>query len=88
MAKRQVKVAWSQTPAGIAAYVAARAKAQADANADGFDRGLEANDLFKVYRSFMLPQRQNRCGHELRCEVVSCEILDRCQPGHGPMGAR
>jgi hypothetical protein len=26
-------------------------------------------------------------GHELTCEVVSCESLDRCQPGHGPKGA-
>jgi hypothetical protein len=34
----------------------------------------------------MLPQRKNRYGFELRCEVVECENLDRCQPGHGPMG--
>ncbi len=86
MAKRARKIPWSETPAGIDAYVVARAKAQADANRDGMDRGLEANDLFKSYRSFILPQRKNRYGHELQCEVVSCENLDRCQPGHGPRG--
>lgn len=84
MAKRAKKVPWSQTAVATEAYVGARAKAQADANRDGFDRGLEANDLFKQWTSFMLPARKNRYGHELRCEVVSCESLDRCQPGHGP----
>ncbi len=86
MAKRQPKVPWSATPAGIDAYVKARAHAQVAANGDGIDRGLEANDLFKQWHTFMLPQRKNRYGHELRCEVVSCENLDRCQPGHGPRG--
>lgn len=83
---RARKLAWSESPAGHAAYVAARAQAQAAANADGFDRGIEANDLFRSWHVFMLPQRKNRCGHEIRCEVVSCESLDRCQPGHGPRG--
>lgn len=86
MAKRARKIPWSETSAGIEAYVATRAKAQAEANRDGFDRGLEANDLFKQWTYRMLPQRRNRYGHELQCEVVSCENLDRCQPGHGPRG--
>lgn len=83
---RKAKIKWSQTAAGVAAYHAARAEAQTKANADGFDRGLECNDLFKSWHSFMLPQRKNRYGHELRCEVVSCETFNRCQPGHGPRG--
>lgn len=66
-------------------YQTARAEAQAKANATGFDHGLERNDLFKSFRVFMLPRRENRCGHELRCEVVSPERLDACQPGHGPV---
>ena len=86
MPKRQAKMPWSQTSAGVDAYIAKRAEAQAAANRDGFDCGLEANDLFKHWNVFMLPQRRNRTGHELRCEVVSCENLDRCQPGHGPRG--
>lgn len=71
-----------QTEEGAAKYREARAQAQAEANADGFDRGIERNDLFKSFRVFMLPQRQNRYGHELRCEVVSSE-RGNCQPGHG-----
>lgn len=81
---RKDPTAWRNTPAGTAAYRAVRAEAQAAANADGYDRGIEANDLFRTFRSFMLPQKTNRCGHELRCEVVSCERLDACKPGHGP----
>lgn len=76
--------AWAHTPAGAARYKAARAEAQRAANADGFDRGLERNDLMKSFNVLMLPRRENRNGHELRCEVVSCEDLSRCQPGHGP----
>lgn len=82
--RRKTKTPWSQTEAGIAAYHAVRAAAQSACNADGFDRGIEANDLFCNWRTFLLPQRQNRSGHELRCEVISCENLERCQKGHGP----
>ena len=66
------------------AYSVARAEAQAKANATGYDHGLEANDLFKTWRSWTLPQRVNRCGHEAQCEVVMCERIDDCKPGHGP----
>jgi len=83
---RARKVPWSESPAGHAAYVAARADAQAKCNADGFDRGIEANDVFRSWHVFMLPRRENRYGHEIRCEVISCEVLDRCQAGHGPRG--
>lgn len=65
--------AWRDTPAGHAAYLAARAEAQAKANETGYDYGLEANDLFKQWRVFMLPRKENRAGHELRCEVVLSE---------------
>jgi hypothetical protein len=75
---------WRFSAEGQRAYIACRAEAQIAANADGFDRGLEANDVFKTFRHFMLPRRENRCGHELQCEVVSCENLERCQTGHGP----
>lgn len=86
MARARKTTRWADTPAGQTAYIAARAKAQAAANADGFDRGLEVNEIFREYTIRMLPQRRNRFGHELRCEVVSCENIDRCQPGHGPVG--
>jgi hypothetical protein len=75
---------WIETSDCAAKWRAARDKAQAAANADGMDRGLERNDVFKEFRVFILPRRENRTGHELRCEVVSCEILAKCQPGHGP----
>jgi len=76
--------AWRNTAEGDTKYRAARAKAQQSANETGYDYGLEANDVFREFSVFMLPQKQNRCGHELRCEVVSSERLERCQPGHGP----
>jgi hypothetical protein len=84
MKRASKKIPWSQTAEGQAAYDVARAAMQAAANADGFDRGIEANDLFKEWRIFTLPRRENRTGFELRCEVVSCEDLSKCQPGHGP----
>jgi hypothetical protein len=75
---------WTLTPEGDAKYRAARAQAQQRANELGFDHGLERNDLFKTFHIFVLPRRENRFGHELRCEVVSPENLAKCQPGHGP----
>jgi len=84
MARRSPKVPWSQTQEGVTAYEIARANAQRLANESGFDIGLEANDLFREWRTMALPRRENRRGFELQCEVVSCESLDRCQPGHGP----
>jgi hypothetical protein len=65
-------------------YGKVRGIAQGQANATGFDYGIEK--LGGEFRSFMLPRRENRSGHELRCEVVSPEELSRCQPGHGPKG--
>jgi len=65
-------------------YAQARSEAQAAADRTGFDYGIEHNALFKDYRVFMLPQKTNRRGHELRCEVVSCSDLAGCRPGHGP----
>lgn len=66
-------------------YREIRAAAQAAADADGHDRGIER--LNGSFRSFLLPRRENRYGHELRCEVVSCSDLRRCVPGHGPIVA-
>ena len=64
-------------------YREVRAAAQADADRDGFDRGVEK--LGSEYTYYILPQKQNRYGHELRCEVVMCSDLSRCARGHGPM---
>ena len=84
MKAKKDPTAWRSSPTGHEAWRTARAEAQAQANATGYDYGLEANDLFKSFRSFMLPRKENRCGHEMRCEVVSCEDLAKCQIGHGP----
>jgi hypothetical protein len=78
--------AWRQSPEGLERYREARAAAQAQCNTDGFDRGIEFNDVFKTVRSFMLPDGKNRYGHELCCEVVMCENAARTQPGHGNEG--
>lgn len=84
MSRRKDPSAWRNTAEGAAKYEACRAEAQALADSTGFDRGLEANDLFKSFRHFGLPNRENRTGHELRCEVVMCSDLSKCKPGHGP----
>jgi hypothetical protein len=74
-------------------YDEARAVAQREADADGMDRGLERMPDYTgrgghVYRVFLLPGRHERCGHELRCEVVMCSDLRKCRPWHGPEAPR
>lgn len=75
--------AWRSTAKGTDKYRAARTEAQARANATGCDVGLEANDLFQYWNTFLLPARQYRNGHELRCEVVMPDTIVGNQPGHG-----
>lgn len=65
-------------------YKQAKESAQRHADSTGFDYGVERNPIFGDYRFFMLPQKHNRQGHELSCEVVHCTNLDRVRPGHGP----
>lgn len=86
MSRRRIEdaTAWRNTAAGVQSWREAFSDAQAKANATGFDYGIEANDVFKSFNVFLLPCCENRYGVELRCEVVSCLHLDRCQPGHGP----
>lgn len=86
--KRALPQDWRSQDAGIRAYTAARADAQRQANADGYDRGLEWNDLMKSVHVFLLPRKHNRYGHETLCEVVCCEDVSRAQPGHGPCATR
>jgi hypothetical protein len=69
-------------------YRDARSDAQARANETGYDYGIELNELFKTWHVFMLPMKKHRCGHELRCEVVMCDDVKKCRPGHGPDYAR
>lgn len=76
--------AWANTPEGLEKYRQTRAALQKQANETGFDYGLERNDIFKEFTTFLMPSKGNRYGHYLRCEVVSCEILEKCQKGHGP----
>lgn len=66
----------------MSTYEEVKKDAQERANATGYDIGVEK--LGGSYRSFMLPQKKNRFGHELRCEVVFCTDLSKCKPGHGP----
>jgi hypothetical protein len=66
-------------------YLDARRDAQQRANETGFDYGLEPFEDLQSFHVFMLPRRENRYGHETRCEVVMCERLSKCQPGHGPV---
>jgi len=65
-------------------YAEAKLEAQTKADETGYDYGVMKN-AFGGYSCFMLPQKRNRGGSELRCEVVSCSNLSRCQIGHGPV---
>lgn len=76
---------WTTSPEGEAKYKAARAEAQAAADATGFDHGIERNDLMRCFSVMMLPKRENRYGYETRVEVVSPSRLADCRPGHGPL---
>jgi hypothetical protein len=70
MKAKKDPTAWRDSPTGHAAYLTCRKEAQENADRYGIDYGIEANDLFKSWRCFMLPRVGNRFGHELRCEVV------------------
>ncbi len=71
--KNRDVTAWRGTATGLSLYATARAAAQTRANVTGLDVGLEANDLFETWTSFLLPAPASRNGHELRCEVVRPE---------------
>lgn len=79
---------WRETAEGRAKYTAARSKAQNESNADGFDRLLTKNDFAKNYFVNLLPRLENRYGRDLDGEVVMCERLENCRPGHGPLATR
>lgn len=85
--KKALPQDWRSRPDGLAKYTAARAEAQRQCNADGFDRGIEWNDFMKEVRLFMLPSKHCRFGHETLCEVVMTE-RQNAQPGHGSQATR
>lgn len=62
-------------------YEEAKKEAQAKANETGRDYGVHKHAF--GYSCFGLPQKKNRFGHELRCEVVSCMDYNKQQIGHG-----
>lgn len=65
---------WWDTPEGEEKYRVAKADAQRRADEFGRDYGIERNDLCKSFHVFGLPRMENRCGYELRCEVVHCSV--------------
>jgi len=81
---KQDPTAWRYTEKARETYTAAKLVAQARANETGFDHGIEWNDVFKACSVRMLPSKQHRSGSELRCEVVMCSDISKCQKGHGP----
>jgi hypothetical protein len=84
MAKK-TKTDWITTEQGQQTYRTLRAEAQGRANATGFDHSLVRNDIFRTFTISMLPEKRNRYGRDLDGEVVMCEVLERCQRGHGPL---
>lgn len=88
MTRMKSQDAWRHTPSGRSRYATAHEEAQSKADLTGHDHGIEANDLMKTWHVFMLPMAKNRCGHELRCEVVHPMKLDKTREGHGPQATR
>lgn len=88
MKRTKDPTAWRHSPDGKARYATARTDAQSKADLTGHDHGIEPNDLMKTWHVFMLPMAKNRCGHELRCEVVHPMKLDTTREGHGPQATR
>lgn len=56
--------------------------AQQRADETGYDFGIQK--LGQEYSVFMLPEKKYRFGRDLKCEVVMCTKLERCEKGHGP----
>ena len=63
-------------------YEQAKKRAKEQANELGFDYGV--SKTYDGYTCFMLPAKLHRSGHELRCEVVSCDDIKKIRQGHGP----
>lgn len=57
--------------------------AQEEANASGMSRGIEKPvPPYNQWSVIVLPRPQNRFGHELRCQVVATEHVDRVARGY------
>lgn len=64
-------------------YKEAFAHAQKEANASGMSRGIEKPvPPYNEWNVITLPRPQNRFGHELRCQVVATEHVDRVARGY------
>lgn len=64
-------------------YKDAFAYAQKEANASGMSRGIEKPiPPYRQWSVITLPRPQNRNGHELRCQVVATEHVDRVARGY------
>jgi len=61
----------------FATWSEARAHAQAQANKLGLSFGIEKPTPYQGWSVKMLPRPENRCGWELRCEVVDPERIAR-----------
>lgn len=57
-------------------YETTRKGAQEMANKSGMDVGIEKRCEFgaSVFSASFLPKAENRCGWELRCEVIKPEV--------------
>jgi hypothetical protein len=75
MKRRTKKAAFTpyiETEKGRTEYLKLKARSQAEADADGYDRGIEClgdGTTFAYIHTFMLPAKQFRQGFELRCQA-------------------
>jgi len=68
---------------GFESYKEAFAYAQGEANKSGISRGIEKPvPPYNQWNVIVLPRPQNRNGHELRCQLVATEHVDRVARGY------
>jgi hypothetical protein len=65
-------------------YQEAFSEAQKGADETGYDYYV-SKDAFG-FNFGMLPQRKNRFGRDLSCQVVMCSDINKIKPGHGFKG--
>lgn len=70
---KKQKIDWKDTQEAQETYRCMRVGVQVLANQFQCDYGLQANELFKTFSYFMLPNPEFRSGRELTCEVISPE---------------
>lgn len=81
---KQIEASRAEVLLRLTTYPAAKAAAQARADATGMDVGLEWLGTYSGWVARGLPCKGSRFGSDRLVECVSCSDITKCFPGHGP----